>query len=189
MARDGSWQNGGLKKKQSPLSSKAQSLGRASHKGKGNKKIVKNGRQTVLANHNKHMSSRQILDIHEREARTRRRPHQPLLSQYKTKWVRGKRAWFGGGERGKTYFEVPTRALLGEVFCQDGIPPKRSKLELGPLGACHEGQGERRHPYHSRKGYHGRQTNKIVFFCLAMGSGTQMDQWWSASTPRPYKGC
>ena len=104
-------------------------------------------------------------------------------------WVRGKRAWFGGEEREKTYFEVPARALLGEVSCWDDIPPKRSKTKLEPLGACHEEQRERRHPHHSKKGCYGRQTNKIVFFCLAMGSGTQTDQWWSVSTPRPEKGC
>ena len=69
-------------------------------------------------------------------------------------WVRGKRAWFSGGERGKTYFEVPTRALLGEVSRWNDIPPKRSKTELEPLGACHEGWGEKRHPDHSRKGSH-----------------------------------
>ena len=28
-------------------------------------------------------------------------------------WVKGNRAWFGGGERGKTYFEVFAWALLG----------------------------------------------------------------------------
>ena len=28
-------------------------------------------------------------------------------------WVRDKMAWFGGREREKTYFEVPTWALLG----------------------------------------------------------------------------
>ena len=32
-------------------------------------------------------------------------------------WVRGKRVWSGGGERGKTYFEVLAQALLGEVSC------------------------------------------------------------------------
>ena len=85
MIRDGSRKKGGLKKKQSPPSSKAQSLGRASHKGKGNKKIVKNGWQTVQTNHGKRMSSRQILDIHGREARTRSRPHQPVPSQYRTR--------------------------------------------------------------------------------------------------------
>ena len=54
-------------------------------------------------------------------------------------WVKGNRAWFGGGERGKTYFEVPAQTLLGEVSCWDDIPPKRSKTEFEPLGACHEG--------------------------------------------------
>ena len=53
--------------------------------------------------------------------------------------IRGKMAWFGGGERGKTYFEVPTRALLEEVSCWDDITPKRSKTKLEPLGACQEG--------------------------------------------------
>ena len=79
MAGDGSKKRGGLKK------SKAQSLGRASHKGKRNQKIVKNGRQTVQVNHGKRMSSRQILDIYEREARVRPRLHQPVPNQYKTR--------------------------------------------------------------------------------------------------------
>ena len=89
MTRDGSRKKNGLKKKQSPPSSKAQSLGRASHKGKGNQKIVKNGRQTVQANHSKHMSNRQILDIHERKARARSKFHQPIPSQYRIRWGHG----------------------------------------------------------------------------------------------------
>ena len=44
-----------------------------------------------------------------------------------------------GGERGKTYIEVLVWAFLGEVSRWDDIPPKRSKVELEPLGACHEG--------------------------------------------------
>ena len=28
---------------------------------------------------------------------------------------------------------------LGEMSCWDDIPPKKSKDELEPLGACHEG--------------------------------------------------
>ena len=54
-------------------------------------------------------------------------------------WVRGKRAWFGRGERGKTYFEVFARVLLGEVSYWDDIPPERRKTKLEPLGACYEG--------------------------------------------------
>ena len=53
--------------------------------------------------------------------------------------IRGKRAWFGDWERGKTYSEVPARAFLGEVFYWDDILSKRSKAELEPLGACHKG--------------------------------------------------
>ena len=54
---------------------------------------------------------------------------------------------FGGGERGKPIFEVPARALLGEVSCWDDIPSKRSKTKLEPLGACHKGYGKKRHPH------------------------------------------
>ena len=39
---------------------------------------------------------------------------------------------------GKTYSRVPAQALLGKISCWDDIPPKGSKDELGPLGACHE---------------------------------------------------
>ena len=44
---------------------------------------------------------------------------------------------------GKTYSGVPAHALLGEMSCEDDIPPKRSKDELEPLGACHEGWREK----------------------------------------------
>ena len=62
-------------------------------------------------------------------------------------WVRGKRVWFGGGERGKdlrgyglvvgrgekTYFAAPAQALLGGTFCWDDRPPKRSKVKGGTV--------------------------------------------------------
>ena len=48
--------------------------------------------------------------------------------------------WWG---EGKTYFGILAQVLLGEMSCQDDIPPKGSKDELGPLGACYEGQEER----------------------------------------------
>ena len=41
--------------------------------------------------------------------------------------------------KGKTYSGVLAQALLREMFCWDDIPPKGSKDELGPLGACHKG--------------------------------------------------
>ena len=73
MTGDDSRKNGGLKK--GKPSNKAQPLSGASYKGKGNQKIVKNGWQTVQANHGKRMSNKQILDIYGREARVRLRPH------------------------------------------------------------------------------------------------------------------
>ena len=185
-------QEKGQAEKQGPPSSKAQSLGRASHKGNGNHKIVKK-RMADCAGQPRQTHEQQVDFGHTRKKSTRKAQTSPACTQpiqdTVRSWVRGKRAWFGGGERGKTYFEVSTWSLLEEVSCQDDIPPKRSKAKLEPLGACHEGQEERRHPNHSKKGCHGRQTNKIVFLCLAMGSGTQMNQWWSASTLKPDKGC
>ena len=84
------------------------------------------------------MSIRQILDTHRKEACARPRHHQPIWDMVKS-WVKGKRVWFGGGERGKTYSEVPTQALLREVSYWDDIPPKKSKAGLEPLGACYKG--------------------------------------------------
>ena len=85
MAGDGSKKKGWAEERQSPPSSKVQPLSKASQKGKGNQKIVKNERQNVQANHNKRMSSRQILNIHGREARARSKPHQRVPSQYRTR--------------------------------------------------------------------------------------------------------
>ena len=34
---------------------------------------------------------------------------------------------------------VPAQAFLRKMSCWDDITPKRSKDELEPLGACHEG--------------------------------------------------
>ena len=95
MAGDGSRKKGGLKKKQSPPSSKAQSRIGQAIKGKGNQKIVKNERQTVQANHGRRISNRQTLDIHGREARARPKTSPactlPIQGTVRS-WVRGKRA-------------------------------------------------------------------------------------------------
>ena len=72
-----------------------------------------------------------------RKAQTSPAYTQPIHDMVRS-WVRGKRVWFGGGERGKIYFEVPTLVLLREVSCWDDISPRRSKAELEPLGACHK---------------------------------------------------
>ena len=44
---------------------------------------------------------------------------------------------------GKTYSGVLAQTLLGEMSCWNDILPKRSKDELEPLGACHEGWREK----------------------------------------------
>ena len=101
--------------------------------------------------------------------------------------------------KGKTYSGVHVQALLGEMSCQDDMPLKGNKDELGPLGACHEGQEERE-----------RESTRIVADKSVMASkqrkqsslsgGTArtgkwwwLSDWqtskWSARTPRPDKGC
>ena len=72
---------------------------------------------------------------------------------------------------GKTYSGVLTQALLGEMSCWNDILPKKSKDEIEPLGACHEGQ--RKRASISQQVRVPRQTNKqnnLLF--LVMGSGT-----------------
>ena len=127
------WQQekGWAKEKQSPLLSKAQSLGRASHKGKGNQKIVKNGWQTVQANHGK--CKQQQADFGHtwkrgtHKTQTSQACTQPIQDTVRS-WVRGKRARFGCGEREKTYFEVSTRTLLGKCPVRMKYHPKEVKL-------------------------------------------------------------
>ena len=59
------------------------------------------------------------------------------------------------------------------MSCWDDVPPKRSKDELEPPGACHEGKRERKrestHTVMGRKS-HGKQINKIAFFVWQRGA-------------------
>ena len=79
------------------------------------------------------------------------------------------------GKWEKSIFEVPAQALLGEVSCWDDILSKRSKLSL--IHYVHAMRDRERETMprqivvgkgvtvdRSRKGCHGRQTNKIPFF-------------------------
>ena len=50
--------------------------------------------------------------------------------------VREGMVWRWG--EGKTYSRVLAQILLEVMFCWDDLPPKRSKDEMEPLGACHE---------------------------------------------------
>ena len=52
-------------------------------------------------------------------------------------WVRG-RGLVVGREK-KTYSGIFAQTFLREMSCWDDMPPKRSKDELEPPGACHEG--------------------------------------------------
>ena len=52
-------------------------------------------------------------------------------------WVKGHGLAMGEKKK-KTYCGVLAHALLGEMFCWDDMPPKRSKDELEPPGACHK---------------------------------------------------
>ena len=52
-------------------------------------------------------------------------------------WVKGHDLAVGRGK--KTYYRVLAQAFLGEMSYWDDMSPKRSKDELEPLGACHEG--------------------------------------------------
>ena len=55
-------------------------------------------------------------------------------------WVKGNRGHglaVGRGEKSIPRFLL--KLLWGEMSCWDDVPPKRSKVELEPLGACHKG--------------------------------------------------
>ena len=54
-------------------------------------------------------------------------------------WVRGHGLAVGRERERETYSRVLTQALLWEMSYLDDMPPKRSKDELEPPGACHEG--------------------------------------------------
>ena len=131
-------EKGWVEEKQSPPSSKAQSLSRASHKGKREPENSKK-RTASYAGQPRQTHKQQADFGHTWKKGTRKAQTSPANTDTVRSWVRGKRAWFDGGERGKTYFEVPAWALWGEVSCWDDIPPKRSKVELDPLGARHKG--------------------------------------------------
>ena len=59
------------------------------------------------------------------------------------RWATGQgyqRVWSGGGEKEGVYFWVPAQTSLGEMSCWNGILPKTSNNELGPLDTCHRGR-------------------------------------------------
>ena len=76
---------GWAEEKAKPTIKQGPTPNKASHKGKRNQKMVKNGWQTMQTNCGRRMSSKQILDAYRREARARPGPHQLVLSQYRTK--------------------------------------------------------------------------------------------------------
>ena len=109
-----------------------------------------------------------------------------LIQDTVKSWVRGKRAWFGGREKGKPIWRFLPRPFWGEVSYWDDTPPKWAKLSWS--NQVHAMRDRKREGTHTitRKGV-PRQTNKQNSpICLVMGSGTHT--WWSASTLRPDKG-
>ena len=91
--------------------------------------------------------------------------------------VREGMVWRWGEE--KIYSGIPAQALLGKMSCWNDISSKRSKDELEPLGACHEGQGEREHSHHSRQECHGKKKKKNSLLRLVMGNGiASTSKWW-----------
>ena len=62
---------------------------------------------------------------------------------------------------------------MGEMSCWDNMPPKRSKDELEPSGACDEREREREreraYTVTGRKS-HSKQINKIAFFVWQRGA-------------------
>ena len=76
----------------------------------------------------KHMSGKQILDIHEGKARVKPRHHQPVPNQYGTWWGHGSEVRGYGlvvGRREEAYFAAPAQAILGGMSYWDDKPPKR----------------------------------------------------------------
>ena len=51
--------------------------------------------------------------------------------------IRGGMVW--RWKEGKAYSRIPVQILLEVMSYWDDLPPKKSKDELEPLGACHEG--------------------------------------------------
>ena len=72
-------------------------------------------------------------------------------------WVRGKRAWSGGGEMGKPIMGFLLRLFWGKCFAGMTYHPKEAH-------AMRDRKREREHSHRSRKECHGEQTDKIVFF-------------------------
>ena len=88
---------------------------------------------------------------------------------------------------------------FGEMYCWDDIPPKRSKDELEPLAACHEGWRKRESTHtivdksatinkrtkqsslSSDREWHGQHRQVVLAKRL-------INQWWSTRTRRLDKG-
>ena len=95
-----------------PISNKAQLLrGVGNRKSSLYKRLKKKKSTTDCAgkplNHDRRMSSRQIFGhIWKGDTRKAQAPptYTQLIQDVMRLWVKGKRAWFRGGERGKIYF-------------------------------------------------------------------------------------
>ena len=107
----------GLKRKQSPKKNwvKAQILRKREIRIATCEKPETGGRQEKSSLHGKCMNSRQDSDTNTRKAQAPPACTQPIQDMVRS-WVRGKRAWFGGRERGRLILRFLPRLFRGYVL-------------------------------------------------------------------------
>ena len=111
---------------------------------------------------------------------------QPIQDAVRS-WVRCKRVWFGGRERGKLILRFLPGLFCGKCPTEMTHHPNE-KNWVGAIRCMPWKIGREKTPTPKQEGL-PRQTNKQNSpLCLVMGSDTQTVQWWSTSTPRPDKG-
>ena len=115
-------------------------------------------------------------------------------------WVRGKRVWFGGGERRKPILGFLLKLFWGK--CPAGMTccPKEARISSNhQVHAMKDGERERT-PTLQQVGVPQQTNEQNSLLCLVIGSGiASTGKWWwlsdqqtikwLARTSRPDKGC
>ena len=100
-----------------------------------------------------------------RKAQTSPACTQPLQDMVKS-WVRGKRAWFGDGEREKPILRFLLGLFWGKYPVGMTYHPKEAKLSWNHwVHAMRDKEREDSHTIAGKSVTADKQTNKIVFFC------------------------